>query len=522
MGCLSKSRWMAALAAAALLWASPSLANVLLGDRASLAVDGSPIGMTALDVDRDGVVDLVTANEAGGDGPSLSVLRGYGNGSFRPEERLNLSPARFLVHSVVAGDFDASGDSDLAVAVDDISTFPPQAKVLVYRSDGRGQFLRPAAHAVGGVFPRCLGAGDFDADGDLDLVVCVTEESTGAGAIAVLVNAGDAAFTVEANRASGAAPRSLEVADVDADGVADAILVDGDDDELRIFYGSKDIGLQVEAEWIAVGSKPTSARVVADADGSLPQIFVTTVLDSGVLRLEQPAAREFVPLPLVQVDDPPSDGIVVDLDADGSAEFVTISASNDRLSIYRVAGDGLDRAQRLTVDDLATALVVADFDANGRPDLAVPAAGADSANVFLNGLSPVGTPAPTSVGPPATPTPGSAATPTAPCTPSADPSSPCGYSVPTFTATRTETATPTRTPTVDALAPTQTPTATATSTPLPLPGDANCDGFIDSDDVSAIVFQMFQPHCSGADVNGDGMMSAADIVLLMEILEEMP
>lgn len=63
-------------------------------------------------------------------------------------------------------------------------------------------------------------------------------------------------------------------------------------------------------------------------------------------------------------------------------------------------------------------------------------------------------------------------------------------------------------------------TPTATATPAPEPGDANCDGVVNDVDVSELIWQMFRPYCDGADVNGDGMMSAADIVLLMEILEE--
>ncbi len=513
-----------ASAIAVLLLSVPASAAVLLGDRASLPVDGAPISLAVLDVDLDGIPDIVTANESGGDGASISVLPGYGNGSFRPEERLNLNPARYLVHRVLGGDFDGNGDPDLAVAVDDISVFPPQASVFLYASNGAGQFARPVPYPLDGTFPHCLGSGDIDADGDADLIACVADAESGLDVLSLLVNAGDGTFALGEPRALGFTSRSVEVADVDADGVDDVLVADADADDggIRIYYGAADDGLAAEAELVSLATVPSSVRVVSDSDANLPMLVVTSVLDSQILRFSQQPARTFTLRATQLVDDPPSDAVGVDVDLDGEAELVVLSASNNRLSVYDAGGEPLERRQRLTVDALAAGLIVADFNADGRPDVAVPATGTDSANVFLNGESAAGTPDPTV--PEATPTPTSpaVATPTAPCTPGPDPDSPCGHEGPTYTATVAvpPTATPTPTATVREFPPSHTPTATAT--PLPDPGDANCDGYVDEADVSAIVFQMFQPWCEGADVNSDGMMSAADIVLLMEMLEDMP
>jgi len=54
----------------------------------------------------------------------------------------------------------------------------------------------------------------------------------------------------------------------------------------------------------------------------------------------------------------------------------------------------------------------------------------------------------------------------------------------------------------------------------PLLGDANCDGQVNRDDFDALVAGLFGGggDCAGLDVNGDGVISAADVVALLEVL----
>jgi hypothetical protein len=54
----------------------------------------------------------------------------------------------------------------------------------------------------------------------------------------------------------------------------------------------------------------------------------------------------------------------------------------------------------------------------------------------------------------------------------------------------------------------------------PLLGDANCDGSVDQGDFDALVSGLFgiDNGCAGLDVNGDGLISAADMVALIEVL----
>ena len=50
-------------------------------------------------------------------------------------------------------------------------------------------------------------------------------------------------------------------------------------------------------------------------------------------------------------------------------------------------------------------------------------------------------------------------------------------------------------------------------------GDANCDTEVTPEDVTALVQAFFQPsECPGADVNGDQLVNAADLVALVQLV----
>ena len=108
-------------------------------------------------------------------------------------------------------------------------------------------------------------------------------------------------------------------------------------------------------------------------------------------------------------------------------------------------------------------------------------------------------------------------------------------STPAPTTTPTPTVSPappaTSTPTLVSLTPTtttnptltvrSTPPATSTVMPTLLPGDADCDGRLNLGDTAAMCSAAFNvptaPPC-GADCNGDGVVTAADVTCLVKLL----
>ncbi len=179
------------------------------------------------DFNGDGKLDLAVISPSNcGDSfipGSISVLLGNGDGTFQSAQTVAeiTNPA-----SLVVGDFNGDGKMDLAVAIArgplPCSSQPGNVSVLLGNGDGTFQ----AAQAVAGIAnPLFLAAGDFNADGKLDLAVTIPRSCTGSGctpgSLSVVLGNGDGTFQAGADYAAGDFPSSVVVADFNGDGVQD-------------------------------------------------------------------------------------------------------------------------------------------------------------------------------------------------------------------------------------------------------------------------------------------------------------
>src|SRR5438067_13471399 len=113
------------------------------------------------DVNGDGNLDLVTASVGNVMG---AVLLGNGDGTFQPPR---IMPFIGDPESIAIRDFNGDGKMDLAFANDD----GPDAKVTVMLGYGDGSFQPAQRFSVGGAETESLAAGVFNGDGMLVLVV---------------------------------------------------------------------------------------------------------------------------------------------------------------------------------------------------------------------------------------------------------------------------------------------------------------------------------------------------------------
>jgi hypothetical protein len=277
------------------------------GPESRIPAGTAPVHVDTVDLDDDGDADLVVANLVSSD---LSVFLGNGDGTFGPPLLTSVS---HQPKQVLGGEFDgATRNIDLVV----IGSGALQ--VLVLPGNGDGTFDAEETHDAGGssnwgtvadfngdgfddlavanggtnrytllfgtrrqgfdpplstpdpIKSRSIAHGDFDGDGNVDLVI---GDGLVAGVavttVAILLGRGDGTFEPDVRFASGDLPQKVNVADVDANGAPDVLIPASSFDRVSVMLHE---GLAVVAEAGATSSaecvSPAGAAVLLDGSGS--------------------------------------------------------------------------------------------------------------------------------------------------------------------------------------------------------------------------------------------------------------
>ncbi|MHC5111412.1 MAG: FG-GAP repeat domain-containing protein, partial [Planctomycetota bacterium] len=170
-------------------------------------MDDAPLAVRGCDLNGDGALDLVTAND-GSD--TVSVLINDGGGSYAPFQQWSVdNDAETLSEPVELVCCDVDGDT----VTDIVTVNHTTDDVSVLFNTGGAQFAAPVKYAVGEA-PFGVACLNLDGDSDNDLVtVGFTED-----AITVLLNQGDGTFAPQATYSTGDAPIAMDLCDLDGDG----------------------------------------------------------------------------------------------------------------------------------------------------------------------------------------------------------------------------------------------------------------------------------------------------------------
>ncbi|HXC51622.1 MAG TPA: VCBS repeat-containing protein [Candidatus Limnocylindrales bacterium] len=394
-----------------------------------------PSSVVAVDIDKDGYVDLVTADL---EADEVSVFYGRGRGVFSERKAFAVGDTP---QSVTIADLDDDGHLDIVT-----SDALPNSLTVLFGRAGR-KFVRAADPIPTGVAPINSVAVDINGDDKLDLVVANSLSQD----ISVLLGHGDGTFAQDVRYAVGAGPRWVALADMDGDDILDAVTANRDSNDLSILYGDGDGGFGNEKLVGGVGAPYHVSLADLDGDDRTDIVVasnsadaIAVLLAKGDHNFEEPvlyaASSNTIQTDVGFVDDDDvldvvavnyagadrglsvflgnGDGTfanarveatgfksrsvaLADIDGDSLTDVITANSGDgaDDLTLFHGKGDGSFAGP---VESEATPqtndLVVADFDHDGFDDVAttdlaqtVTVYGSDGTGHFDRTVHPVGT-----------------------------------------------------------------------------------------------------------------------------------
>jgi cysteine-rich repeat protein len=341
-----------------------------------------PRSLAVGDVNNDGTVDVVTANEDTG---NISVVVGLGDGLLAPAQTVSTGSNP---RGVAAGDLDGDGDMDW-VAAEYISERVRRA--LMRESGDFTTTSYVPFESTAGDNPIAVALGNVDGDTDLDLATA-TETDNGS---VVMYNNGSGGFSSPDYFSMGTANAHVVLADVTGDGNLDLVTVSPTQDTVIIRPGNGSGGFGGSSALSTSVSTPGQGPVfvtVADVTGdTVPDILTANRDSNDVTLLVGLGSGSFnapIIIPAVFLATPATVSCVRvgHFNADNIVDIATANANRDTVSIILGFGNGDFAApQSFDVGVEPYAIAVADFDGDGTDDIAA-ADYADGTVTVLRGL----------------------------------------------------------------------------------------------------------------------------------------
>lgn len=342
------------------------------GAATTLAVGVQPAGLALGDLDRDGRLDLVTADR---NGDTISVALGNGDGSFGAATQLAVGPAGTAPESIALADLNRDGLLD-AVTANFRAGVASTVSVLL--GTGTGSFSAPTSVAVGNG-ARFVAVGDLNRDGIPDLAVSNYNDGT----VSIVLGTGTGGFTAAGPVPVGSIPEEIAIGDLDRDGIPDLAVAVRGANVLAVRLGDGAGGF-TSAPDVVVGTEPR-AVVIADLNGDgRPDLAIANVESHDVSVALGNGDGTFGPAVSFPAGVRPFALAVADVNRDGRPDLVVANLNGRSVSILLGAGGGAFGAPiNVAVGRRPNGIAVGDLDRDGIPDLTVANFDDDSVSVLL-------------------------------------------------------------------------------------------------------------------------------------------
>ena len=336
------------------VFSTPGIALPIQAAGAPLA--GGPRAVAAADLDGDGDMDLVSANAVF---DNLTLFLQGGAGDFTWAATL---PTRRDPSAVAAADLDGDGDIDLVTA-NQIGQ-----DLTVYFQTSPGGFTAAGETLPVGGSTWSVIASDLDGDGDMDLVSPNDTQDN----LQLFFQAGPVSFNqAPVSLGAGQEPAAVTAADLDGDGDLDLVSANVVSDDLRLLFQTSP-GVFVPAASPLPDGAGTNAVVAADLDGNGYLDLVSANFNTSKLRLHyQASPGVFVQnATLLDAGVFADDVIAADINGDGDLDLVAAARDSSLLRLYYQGATGeFDNPVSLSGVGNPVSVAAADLDGDGLVDL---------------------------------------------------------------------------------------------------------------------------------------------------------
>jgi hypothetical protein len=289
---------------------------------------GSSPSQPALgDLNGDGFNDVVVSN-FNGHTVSVYLNNGLGDGSLGPRTDYPVGAGTYP-DGVALGDFNGDGNLDIVTA----NNYGSGISVLL--GNGDGTFQAAQGYSTGANYAYVV-VGDFNGDGRPDIAVTNFTGNT----VSVLLGNGDGTFQAPVSYNTGSGPLALAVGDVNGDGIPDLVVPNQASNNVSVLLGNGDGTFQPAQNYATASSPFTVAVGDLNHDGAPDVVVGTSANTVSVLFNQNDGTGAFNPAVNIPVPGDPAFVAIADINHDGNPDIVTGDSLSDQVSVLFGKGDG--------------------------------------------------------------------------------------------------------------------------------------------------------------------------------------